>query len=37
MHHAIRDVKKKVDKVAAHGNNDERIEPPEAGFRIPDR
>ena len=37
VHHAVRDIIKKVDKVAAHGNYDERIEPPEAGLGILDR
>lgn len=37
VHHAIRDIIKKVDKVATHGHYDERIEPPEAGLGILNR
>lgn len=37
LHHAIREVIKKVDKVATHGHYDERIEPPEAGLGILNR
>jgi len=37
MHHTIRDVINKIDEVATHGHNDERIEPPEAGLRMLNR
>lgn len=32
VHHAVGQVIEEIDKIAAHGHHDERVQPPEAGL-----